>query len=387
MSNNSCQDSKFKLCFKLKQHTPIIHFQSDQTGATLRATELKPKLDKFLIKYAFDNDFEKYKEYLIGYKEPKKPTDRKMTEEDFLGKKAFDYKVKILNQGENKIDFPKPFVKRGTNGYVAPYFADNKSIEHQSEIKLFISSFDESILTAIKKYITLFFTFENFGTRQSKGFGSYHLSDTTKDDFKKLIKQYHKPVYYFSNSFHSAKDALKEIDTFYRKLKAGLNPKANQGKHFKSLLFKYMCTKDSGWEKKWIKEKFPEVVYGEHKPINCEPPKSYHYIRALLGLAELNEYYPNGQRNKLQIKIEGVKKDPDDNKKVLYQRFKSPITFKIFESNVYLLHNDSYKELFGEKFYFRFKGKKEIISIPEQFNLDEFLKFVQNEISYLKELS
>ncbi len=39
----------YKLTFKLKQHTPIIHFRYDQTGATLRATELKPKLDKFVL--------------------------------------------------------------------------------------------------------------------------------------------------------------------------------------------------------------------------------------------------------------------------------------------------------------------------------------------------
>ena len=41
--------SKYKLSFTLRQHTPMIHFQADQPGATLRATELKPKLDKFLI--------------------------------------------------------------------------------------------------------------------------------------------------------------------------------------------------------------------------------------------------------------------------------------------------------------------------------------------------
>lgn len=37
------------LTVKLKQHTPLIHFQHDQYGATLRASEVKPKLDKFLI--------------------------------------------------------------------------------------------------------------------------------------------------------------------------------------------------------------------------------------------------------------------------------------------------------------------------------------------------
>ena len=34
----------FKRTFELVQHTPLIHFQHDQAGATLRATEVKAKL-------------------------------------------------------------------------------------------------------------------------------------------------------------------------------------------------------------------------------------------------------------------------------------------------------------------------------------------------------
>jgi hypothetical protein len=40
----------YKIEIKLKQITPMIHFQHDETGATLRASEVKPKLDKFIIK-------------------------------------------------------------------------------------------------------------------------------------------------------------------------------------------------------------------------------------------------------------------------------------------------------------------------------------------------
>ena len=69
--------SKFKLEFTLKQHTPIIHFQSDQSGATLRATELKPKLDRFLIEM-FDKEKVDYSKFLIGDQDG-----------------ALDYKVKI----------------------------------------------------------------------------------------------------------------------------------------------------------------------------------------------------------------------------------------------------------------------------------------------------
>lgn len=37
------------LSFTLRQHTPHIHFQDTDPRATLRATEIKPKLDRFLI--------------------------------------------------------------------------------------------------------------------------------------------------------------------------------------------------------------------------------------------------------------------------------------------------------------------------------------------------
>ena len=51
--------SNYKVEFTLKQHTPIIHFQSEQMGATLRATELKPKFDRFLLETQQDLPFRK----------------------------------------------------------------------------------------------------------------------------------------------------------------------------------------------------------------------------------------------------------------------------------------------------------------------------------------
>ena len=41
-------DYSFVRTYKLSQQTPLIHFQYDQEGATLRATEVKPKLDAYL---------------------------------------------------------------------------------------------------------------------------------------------------------------------------------------------------------------------------------------------------------------------------------------------------------------------------------------------------
>ena len=36
---------------KLKQWTPLLHFQADQSGACLRATEVKPKQDRFVAQF------------------------------------------------------------------------------------------------------------------------------------------------------------------------------------------------------------------------------------------------------------------------------------------------------------------------------------------------
>ncbi|MCD8263196.1 MAG: hypothetical protein LUD02_02770 [Tannerellaceae bacterium] len=36
-----------KIVVKLKQHSPFICFHPEQEGATLRASEVKPRLDKF----------------------------------------------------------------------------------------------------------------------------------------------------------------------------------------------------------------------------------------------------------------------------------------------------------------------------------------------------
>ena len=49
----------------LKQHTPLIHFQHDQYGATLRASEVKPRFDKYLTQ-TIGGNYDKWKKYLVA---------------------------------------------------------------------------------------------------------------------------------------------------------------------------------------------------------------------------------------------------------------------------------------------------------------------------------
>ena len=45
----------------LKQHTPLLHFQPNEPNATLRASEVKPKLDKYIIEQIGGGSYEKVK--------------------------------------------------------------------------------------------------------------------------------------------------------------------------------------------------------------------------------------------------------------------------------------------------------------------------------------
>lgn len=45
-----CESNKFSRVYHLKQVTPMWHFQSYEKGCCLCASEVKPKLDKFLSK-------------------------------------------------------------------------------------------------------------------------------------------------------------------------------------------------------------------------------------------------------------------------------------------------------------------------------------------------
>ena len=86
----------YKLEFELEQHTPIIHFQARDAGATLRASEVKPKLDKFVLTQigkGFVNDPKANEEEY--YKEGKKHLQNK----DAEARRVYEEEKKKGNKG------------------------------------------------------------------------------------------------------------------------------------------------------------------------------------------------------------------------------------------------------------------------------------------------
>ena len=353
--------SKFKIEFSLKQHTPLIHFQSEQSGATLRATELKPKFDRFLIEHVFDDDFENYKSFLIGYKEPKKPTDKIMTKKDFKGKMALDYKVKIIKKkvSDDKTDLnglpdDRLFMGNMGGGTIQQMYHRN----FESTVSIIV--FDEKLREEIKDSFSSFMMQTNFGGGSSKGFGSF-------TDKENKVINYPNNCYSFKIGSNKLEDVYESISYFYKMLKSGINEKdkdKNTVFYGKSFLWLYVNkTQDNTtWEKKKIKETFFNL---DIEPSNKEP----YLYRDLLGLSLESDWMSYSKT--ITKKSTGI------------ARFPSPITFKpILEEDgyyVYFWGVEVSKDILDKKFTISDGSSNFEISTPKNFNISEYLEFVSEQ--------
>jgi hypothetical protein len=376
--------SKFKKTFTLKQHTPLIHFQADQSGATLRASELKPKFDKFLKKYAFGGNV---------------PDEYKIDKD----KDALKYKVKIefievdVQDIKNKSYFGNMGKKPNDKDFRRATIAEKS-------FKIEFNSFEENLLKIIEEYFASFLAITNFGTRQSKGFGSFYLDKSDNnyiDIFQALDKIDAKYIY--ANYNKPTEEIFSYVEVIYPLIKTGINypdypkktitskdgktkqvpdPEAGRGKkasYYKSYLFQYMLEKNPpiGNEKRFIKENF------FRRDVRIQSDNvTKKYVRALLGICDGVEFKDHERRGKIEYKNNQI------------DRFKSPLTFKIVDNHLIIIANEINNNIFNQEFTFenkvRDKTFSQTILTPNsnEFNLSDFLysfaEYFNNEIK-LKE--
>ena len=128
--NNSHEYAGFEFSrsYTLQASTPLIHFQHSEPGATLRVTEAKPKLDRFLKQKA-ENEIKD--SWLIG-------------ESD-----ALNYKMRIVSKGARivplgqKTDYPNYYGDKEKKGVIA-------------DSELTIICFIPELLELIDKYVAEF---------------------------------------------------------------------------------------------------------------------------------------------------------------------------------------------------------------------------------------
>lgn len=417
--------------YLLKQHTPIIHFQHDQDGATLRATEVKPKLDKFLIEKFIEQGIE-YKKWLIGkgehaalnYKFRVIPilSQKIIIANRMMGGKPRQSKA-LSNAGFDCVEFSPYFAQEKEFGELfanKKYSENGKTVNSFStvgdfdsrvknlktlglfttdDIKITIFCFDRELKSKIYENLNGFFVSQNFGTRQSKGFGCFlpkgisdqAIIDCIKDNYKI------KGVFQIDNS-SNYKEKLRKINEDYTILKRGQNKP-----YIKSKLWEYFCVEGKmNWEKKVIKQHiknnnialFKEIKYDKSLPIHstghhidsCNNENNNFYIRALLGLAEQYEFLKN-DGTRLKIKIEDNLKYSGSEQSKAVDRFTSPMRYFISDSSIFITTTEIPDELINyidlnnkstpRKFRFTINEagvtSPGALPIPANFDLEAFL--------------
>lgn len=296
-----------KLTFTLEQHTPLIHFQPDQQGATLRASEVKPKLDRFIIEKLCGGLYEN------GIKIAR--------EKGWILKKndnpSLNYKLKIVgndNLFNSKVEPTSPFF-----GNIKVDEEKKKKLSYFKTLSFYFTS-DNSILKDImfEEYLNEFLFLNNFGSRNTKGFGSFTLipkntaySENVRNN---RLAEFYKYSFVIENANY--KDVFYSIDLFNKIVRSGYNI---NGLYIKALSYFYAESKGWQWDKRSIKEKFPQLVstnnttkfnYTSNSLIGGNLP----FIRGILGLGT------NQSWGSKILHIIDEKKE--------YERYASPIHFK-----------------------------------------------------------
>lgn len=316
--------NKFKLSIELKQHTPLIHFQHAQTGATLRATELKPMLDRFILTRLGRAYYQKTS--------PEKPVPHSHTLIE-KGKReagalhwlignceqgALNYKMRIEAGGLREEFLIASFLNTenltNTPAQVtiisqSPYFAQEKEnssivkkidsvtrdfktelwnglkmkgIMHE-KVSVEIFSLHDKLLKRIEEEIEAFFVCHNFGTRQNKGFGSFTVQSINgcsrhRENYDAFIAREYDFIYKRNNCRPASQwvngrmdfdnRLFSQIKSDYQLLKAGLNFPKRPDLYKKSLLFCYCVTCCKGnprWEKRRFKQVLQPYVPNGHR--------------------------------------------------------------------------------------------------------------------------
>lgn len=274
----------------LKQHTPLLHFQYMQQGATLRASEVKPRLDRFLLEWLGEGDYDQgcRKAQAQGW---------------IIGENALNYKLRVKPGVKRKIFLNKGFPMVLSNMGKANREAVGFSMHDTVDLS-FLFLIDE-LESVVRDNAARFFARNNFGQRSSKGFGSFTVAAINGEEVKWIDTEvYEKGTWYMrypdiSNKFDKPKNRFEIlfgiIDYYWKCLKSGINythRKIKDGqvkrdqtdRYIKAFLWTYLKGKELTWEKRQVKLALGlEGVPAEDDPNRQEHTTNPFFARAHLG--------------------------------------------------------------------------------------------------------
>lgn len=418
LNKNQLKNSTmYRKTFHLKQHTPLIHFQHDQAGATLRATEVKPRLDRFIREdlmghLALQPKLAKIANIFFGAAADAAVTAAQYRLQIIAPQKEPTYYFfrsgAVKEQDQNALETNLARVAGNSVDAVeaiggTQFFANedklsrnNRSIERGSEgdirlgvmydgvHQLFLSSRNKDLLYLLSYATPYFFLANNFGTRKTKGFGSFTIKDSDVE-LKHIESCF--AIVYRKNFNGDWKSKLKHINKQYKQLKN------KPGTKTESSLRDYFKEDDPPqfWEKILVTQR---IVKGNNDLVDKDGykdrngyPEVYEddvrYVRALLGLAELHDY-PQPELN-VKVKIE----DTNGGENAI-QRFQSPLLFKVTNSGIYLIAREVPDQMKNKNFRFYIgddyesSNRKALIRTPASFSITDFLQAKLKGFTHVK---
>lgn len=331
-----------KLELDLKCHAPIIHFQpsTNAKGATLRASEVKPKFDKY-----------------IWTKEP----------EELATYELLPYKMKFIEKKKEVID------EKVADEYVdiPLYYAKDQKRMVITNPRIVITCFDPILQKLIVKHIKNFFIVTNFGAAQGKGYGSFTIDSEKNDQVEQeniekiLMEEFGLKTLYKIDcnklvgklaKFEAIKKIFRIIENFYKIIKGGINHK----EYIKGFLFIHMNEKGIKNEKVVLKTEIIDHPYASNQnKVKQEPKINSHkecYVRALLGLSSSFAFKDQRRQKGGAVDVNIKISHADET----IERFPSPLTFKVINKIIYIIPKQIDEQIWNQKFIFTYELGKDV---------------------------
>lgn len=381
--------------FTLKQHSILIHFQAkyeDGTNVCLRASEVKPKLDRFLVKKLGGKVQCKshYKDWIRA--EHPNGVDIALKYQMVITRN--DDRTVVYESKSDGNNLPDIFYGNLSND---PNARKKYGVFFIGGLTLKIVCFIPELMECISNSIAGFFAVTNFGTMQDKGFGSFTVDGSNVNYAQALKEAYGAAMCYKisnvnnrTNNVNTSSSAVQNelfsvIKQVYSAMKTGSRTPFDH-----SFLYKYMHEKANiGNEKAHLKITKVSPALGRPHP-DQKGIDRYFYVRALLGIGEKIEYitddpdwYETDERGKIKyddkcvpiakenpdtgkrsitkkmkeiVSIENVKNQSgakyEKNEKGKIERLQSPIFFKIIGTDIYMVAGRVSEKIKGKFFVF-----------------------------------
>lgn len=407
-------DPKYCIELKLTQQTPMIHFQAREgmsAGLGPRATEVKPKLDRFAaLWYKRHNDKDLPDEWMVEFDEERKKKGKKPEHS------ALNYVLRITASSK------EPVVQKPDNNVKSVYFgnmgentAKKLQIFNTGPVSLYIRCFIPGLKKLLEDCIETFFLIHNFGMRQDKGLGGFIPEGMTPGKAEDLLRAWIGKdavmvIDYSGCDLSQVGSAdggllIGEIGTIYRILKSGLNiaNRDQKGPYIKSALTEYFLQEGGiSGEKRAMKARgvAPHVYTRGDKSTHTQGGKNGdRYIRGLFGYGQLQKWFSADQNDHMIPKIDEetgrIKKNKNRNieyekdtikispsKGTGIERIPSPLLFKIVGKCVFIIPHEI--KVHGKLFEFSsirydrtIPAEPFQLEIPseEEFNINDFMRW------------